>query len=118
MRALEPAASVQTLMLCFTQVMRHCLFYLVLYGVMLGLLSAGYANYQYLSTPFAERKVIAHFTAALTSGRPVFGFLGWALINVVGERPCCYRAGPSKTTPFRQRLGQVRVQLFARTSNQ
>lgn len=72
------------------RVMRHCLFYLVLYGVMLGVLSAGYANYQYFTIPLATRTTFADLTAALTSGRPVFGFLGWLLINIIGEhRLCC-----------------------------
>ena len=74
------------------RVMRHCLFYLLLYGVLLGVLSAGYANYQYFSTPLATRQTLAYITAALTSGRPVFGFVGWVLINLLGERClCCLR---------------------------
>ena len=69
------------------QVMQHCFFYLVLYGVLLGLLSAGYASYHVLSTPVAPyRTVFAHVTAALTSGRPVFGFVGWCVINALDSR--------------------------------
>lgn len=68
--------------------MEHCFFYLVLYGVLLGLLSAGYASYHLLSSPVPApgRAIFAHMTAALTSGRPVFGFVGWCIINALDAR--------------------------------
>ena len=66
------------------RVMQHCLFYLLLYGMLLGMLAAAYTAYQMLSAPLLPWRIFAHCTAALTSGRPCFGFLGWALINGVG----------------------------------
>ena len=95
--------------------MQHCFFYLVMYALLLGLLSAGYADchlprsyftlglhigplhptrlhtppshryayFQYLAAPLETRNSIAHLTAVLTTGRPVFGFVGWSLINFV-----------------------------------
>ena len=79
------------------RVMQHCFFYLMMYGILLGTLAAGYASYQFLSTPFPhpQRTFFAHVTAALTSGRPVFGFVGWTVINDVGPLAwfirCCRR---------------------------
>ena len=63
--------------------MLHCRQYLLLYGALLGLLAAGYANYQmlHMSVDF-----FSHFAAALTAGRPVFGFIGWLLVNRVPQR--------------------------------
>lgn len=50
------------------------------YGVLLGLLAVGYANFQLLSATEhpSLRGVFIRVTAALTAGRPVFGFLGWS----------------------------------------
>jgi len=67
------------------RVMRHCLMYLLLYGLLLGLLAASYANYQ-LFEEVPMHAVFLHATAALTAGRPVFGFLGWLVINRVPHR--------------------------------
>ena len=69
-----------------SQVMQHCLLYLLMYGLLLGLLAAGYASMMVLDESSRTRSTFAHLTAALTAGRPVFGFLGWTLINGVGER--------------------------------
>ena len=54
--------------------MEHCLLYLLLYGALLGALTASYANFR----PFTEvgRGVFIRLVAALTAGRPVFAFLG------------------------------------------
>ena len=69
--------------------MQHCLHYLLLYGFLLGLLAAGYANYQML---YMSMECFAHFAAALTAGRPVFGFIGWLLVNKVYTRSMCCSA--------------------------
>jgi hypothetical protein len=63
--------------------MQHCLQYLLLYGILLGSLAAGYANYQLL---YISNETFAHLAAALTAGRPVFGFVGWLLVNHVHRR--------------------------------
>ena len=71
------------ILMCMWQVMQHCFFYLTMYAVLLGLLAAGYASYQLLSGPSGphpQRPLSAHLTAALTSGRPVFGLLGWSIV--------------------------------------
>ena len=93
--------------------MRHCLFYLLLYGVLLGLLAAGYAS-QFVSTSFTNRKVIAHFTAALTSGRPVFGFLGWSLVNILSENwtRCIAQESVLESPEWLKRSQQVRAREY------
>ena len=48
------------------------------------LLAAAYACYQLQNMPMGA---FAHFAAALTAGRPVFGCVGWLLINNVHRRP-------------------------------
>ena len=70
------------------RVMRHCLLYLLMNSLMLGLLALSYLCYQLLATPTPllpwlpwSLGSVAHFTAALTAGRPALGFVGWALIN-------------------------------------
>lgn len=94
------------------QVMQHLFFYLLMYGLLFGLLSVAYANFQYMSAPPAARNVFAHLTAALTAGRPVFGFLGWMLVNGLGDcwsrptRPTGTAAGPGK--PAAAMLEEVR----------
>ena len=60
------------------------------YGVLLGLLAVGYANFQLLSATEhpSLRGVFIRATAALTAGRPVFGFLGWSRTRRgLGRRP-------------------------------
>jgi hypothetical protein len=74
------------------RVMQHCLMYLLLYGVLLGLLAASYANYQ-LFEEVPMHSVFLHVTAALTAGRPVFGFLGWLVINRVPQRVVTHLVG-------------------------
>ena len=75
--------------------MQHCLSYLLLYGTLLGLLAACYANYQM----FEEHSTLMHVTAALTAGRPVFGFLGWL---VRSRLP--YEEGAGSHLPYKEGL--------------
>ena len=95
------------------RVMLHCLLYLLMYGLLLGLLAAGYANYALVRRTGAEGEAFfAHVTAALTVGRPVFGFVGWSLINRVPQRTfqaaCCWSdaesAGARRLAPLQQPL--------------
>ena len=98
------------------RVMLHCLLYLLMYGLLLGLLAAGYANYQLVRrTGAAGERFFAHVTAALTVGRPVFGFLGWSLINRVPQRTfqaaCCW----SEAEPPARRLATLQQPLLLPT---
>ena len=95
------------------RVMLHCLLYLLMYGLLLGLLAAGYANYALVRRTGEEGEAFfAHVTAALTVGRPVFGFVGWSLINRVPQRTfqaaCCWSdaesAGARRLAPLQQPL--------------
>lgn len=69
------------------RVMRHCLLYLLLYTCLLGLLAASYANLQF-EWWSSKHFLFVHVAAGLTAGRPVFGFIGWLLINSVPQRVC------------------------------
>ena len=90
-------ANTRTRVDCAPQVMQHCLQYLLLYGALLGLLAAAYACYQLQDLPIGT---FAHSAAALTAGRPVFGCIGWLLINQVHRRT---RRGSLAPTPLMQR---------------
>lgn len=58
--------------------MQHCLQYLLLYGFLFGSLALAYASY---TAGRINIHTFARATAALTAGRPVFGFVGWLYIN-------------------------------------
>jgi len=79
------------------RVMEHCLLYLLLYGALLGALTASYANFRLFTE--VGRGVFIRLVAALTAGRPVFAFLGWLLINRVPQR--CGAKGRSRAPSSR-----------------
>jgi len=94
--------------------MEHCLLYLLLYGALLGALTASYANFRLFTE--VGRGVFIRLVAALTAGRPVFAFLGaLRLVHISAtSRPHLGHA----SSPSQLRLGRVSAgtALTAQTS--